>query len=1066
MKKNLAILFIIMIMGLLYAEDPVVENVRLEQRTDGSLKADIYYDVTDADGDTLTITLKASDDDGATWDLALNHVSGDVGDSVLTGADKHIVWDFLADYPDVSGEGYRIRVTASDYKEPRMVFIEGGTFDMGSSDGDGDESPVHTVTLSDFYMDPYEVTKVQYAEFLNATLAQGLVTVSGNSVKQDTTTLLDLSDEDCKIEYADGVFTVTDNKEEHPVTSVTWFGADAYAKYYAKRLPTEAEWEYAARGGSQSQGYTYSGGNEMNDVGWFRANSDNSLQAVGQKQANEVGLYDMSGNVWEWCADKYDRNYYEASPDNDPFGAGNSNNTSRILRGGAWDDAQVKAKPANRNRDQAWIGYKNRGFRCVMGDTNFTALNSITITPQNSTVANRELLNMKCIAQYSDGSSADASRSATWSIISGTCGSINNDGLFTAADNETGTVTVQAEFNGLSAETRVTVESRFETGTLTDIDGNVYTTIKIGDQWWMAENLNVTHYRNGDPILNLTKNADWYYANQGAYCYYNNDIYDSYGALYNWYVLVDNRNIAPAGWHVPSDEDWKKLEKYLGMDQYKLNDKEWRGTDEGGKLKESGTNHWQSPNTGATNESGFSALPGGYRYDTSGEFRSKGKSGYFWSSSNWDGNTPWYRGLGAEESRIYRNYFRKNYGFAIRLIRDDNITQATPVASFTVTPTSGPTGTIFNFDATGCKDSNDPSSELQVRWDWENDGTWDTDFSRSKTESHAYNSEGNKTIRMEVKNNSGLTSLALRQINVNQQFITITYPNGGESFKAQEVIIIRWNSNVSDERLDIDLYKGTEFIQRLKETGTTNDSDFNWAISSDLLTGSDYRIKITGRETGTFDFSDDYFTIINDGNNFETGTVTDIDGNVYQTIKIGDQWWMAENLNVTHYRNGDAIPYVTDNAEWSHLSGGGYCYYNNDSNMANDYGALYNWYAETDARGLAPEGWHVASDEDWKIMEAYLGGSSVAGGKLKEVGFDLWKTPNTGATNESGFGARPGGFRHPNSGIFYSISSYAYFWSVSENNSSWGRNIPYDQERVVLDFYSNLYGFSIRCVMD
>ena len=151
--------------------------------------------------------------------------------------------------------------------------------------------------------------------------------------------------------------------------------------------------------------------------------------------------------------------------------------------------------------------------------------------------------------------------------------------------------------------------------TVTDIDGNTYKTVKIGNQIWMAENLKVTHYRNGDIIPNVTNNFEWAYLSTGAWCVHDNDgsYANTYGYLYNWYAVNDIRNIAPEGWHVPTDEEWKELEMYLGMSQTEADDTGYRGTNEGGKLKEAGTTHWETPNTGATNETGFSALPGGCR---------------------------------------------------------------------------------------------------------------------------------------------------------------------------------------------------------------------------------------------------------------------------------------------------------------------------------------------------------------------------------------------------------------------------------------------------------------------
>lgn len=151
----------------------------------------------------------------------------------------------------------------------------------------------------------------------------------------------------------------------------------------------------------------------------------------------------------------------------------------------------------------------------------------------------------------------------------------------------------------------------YETGTVTDIDGNVYQTIKIGNQWWMAENLKVTHYRNGNAIPNVTSYFSWRDLSSGAYCAYNNDNgnADAYGMIYNWYwyAVDDSRNIAPIGWHVPTDEEWKELEMYLGLSQTEADDTGYRGTDEGDKLK--ATTGWYNNGNG-TNESGFTALPG------------------------------------------------------------------------------------------------------------------------------------------------------------------------------------------------------------------------------------------------------------------------------------------------------------------------------------------------------------------------------------------------------------------------------------------------------------------------
>ncbi len=197
------------------------------------------------------------------------------------------------------------------------------------------------------------------------------------------------------------------------------------------------------------------------------------------------------------------------------------------------------------------------------------------------------------------------------------------------------------------------------------------------------------------------------------------------------------------------------------------------------------------------------------------------------------------------------------------------------------------------------------------------------------------------------------------------------------------------------------------------------------------------------------------------------GTVTDIDGNVYHTVTIGTQCWMLENLKVTHYRNGDSIPNVIDATAWSGLSTGAYCNYNNDSNNATTYGRLYNWYALDDSRKIAPAGWHLPSDAEWTQLTDYLGGESVAGGKLKEIGTIHWNSPNIGATNETGFTALPGGDRHY-SGQFRYMKNYGYWWSSSESDTSnsLSRTLNFSFETIGRYSYPKVCGFSVRCIKD
>ena len=194
---------------------------------------------------------------------------------------------------------------------------------------------------------------------------------------------------------------------------------------------------------------------------------------------------------------------------------------------------------------------------------------------------------------------------------------------------------------------------------------------------------------------------------------------------------------------------------------------------------------------------------------------------------------------------------------------------------------------------------------------------------------------------------------------------------------------------------------------------------------------------------------------------------------------IGGNEWMIENLRVTHYNNGDPIPHVTGNSEWAGLSTGAYCVYDNNSSFADTYGKLYNWYAIDDARSLCPEGWRVPTDDEYLALMYELdpGGvinDNIAGGKMKATGTlgdgGLWSPPNTGATNESGFTALPGGARY-STGLFGGINSLAQFWSATPTPSevlqrAW--NYYMDSSTAILyrNNYSRVIGHSVRCIKD
>ena len=194
--------------------------------------------------------------------------------------------------------------------------------------------------------------------------------------------------------------------------------------------------------------------------------------------------------------------------------------------------------------------------------------------------------------------------------------------------------------------------------------------------------------------------------------------------------------------------------------------------------------------------------------------------------------------------------------------------------------------------------------------------------------------------------------------------------------------------------------------------------------------------------------------------------VTDVDGNNYPTIIINGQEWMADNLRTSKYANGDPIPNVTDNFQWENLTTGAWAHYNNDSQYENPYGKLYNWYTTADSRKVCPIGWHVPSDEEYTLLIDYLGGEFVAGGKMKSTGTQYWVSPNTDATNESGFSGLPGGLRY---GPFSGIGRVGLWWSSTDYNSccAWGRGLLYDGDFVFRDDgTSMMQGYSIRCMKE
>jgi formylglycine-generating enzyme required for sulfatase activity len=311
----------------------------------------ITYDLIEIKASqTFDISLYVSTDNGSTWQGPLEEVSGDVGQNIIVGSGSSIVWNTLREFAMLKGKvGFRVVAKVNDKNLPEMVFVKGGTFQMGSEDGYGNEKPIHSVTVSDFHIGKYEVTQKEWRAIMGTNPSHF---------------------KDC---------------DNCPVEEVSWNDAQEYIKKLNTktgknhRLPTEAEWEYAARGGNQSNDYKYAGTNDESNLyryanfadkninySWSIKTQDDGYKntaPVGSYQPNELGIYDMSGNVSEWCSDWYGSDYYKNSSSNNPKGA--NSGSYRVLRGGAWYYLPAYCRFAIRGSNTPTNRNNNIGFRVV-----------------------------------------------------------------------------------------------------------------------------------------------------------------------------------------------------------------------------------------------------------------------------------------------------------------------------------------------------------------------------------------------------------------------------------------------------------------------------------------------------------------------------------------------------------------------------------------------------------------------------------------------------------------------------------------------------------------------------
>ena len=295
------------------------KNVRAKQ--DG-LSITVQYDMVGKlyRGDEVALTF--STDNGETYSV-IKDAEGDLGSNVLPGKNNEINW-LLIDKDFIIGKIINFRVVTVP---EGMVYVDGGKFTRTGIDGKKKERTEHSIELDSFLMDATEVTQREYRH------------VMGKYASDYTGCM------------------------ECPVENVSWFDAIAYARKVGKRLPTEAEWEYAARGGAYAKGnQSYSGSNRIDDVAWYLANTQ-SKQPVGKKKPNAIGIYDMSGNVWEWCSDWYHDDYFQIAKTENPKGP--DYGTEKVVRGGSWFSNDVFCNVSRRYKLKPDYRDTNFGFRCV-----------------------------------------------------------------------------------------------------------------------------------------------------------------------------------------------------------------------------------------------------------------------------------------------------------------------------------------------------------------------------------------------------------------------------------------------------------------------------------------------------------------------------------------------------------------------------------------------------------------------------------------------------------------------------------------------------------------------------
>ena len=567
-----------------------------------------------------------------------------------------------------------------------------------------------------------------------------------------------------------------------------------------------------------------------------------------------------------------------------------------------------------------------------------------------------------------------------------------------------------------------------------DNDNRSYKIVQIGDQWWMAENLNVGKVVIGDGNTNQLDNKVI-----EKYSYQNLESnLNKYGGLYQWNEMMTHvgevpgkvKGICPDGWHLPSKYEWLTLFNSVG------------GADVAGKKLKSVAGYNNSGN--GTDVYGFNALPSGmYAWDGKQpqllKFMGLGDYSAFYTSTSIDHMVS-YTGFASNSNASFIDEMEFwGYGLCVRCIRDyeTSSSQNAPVADFTASKTNLTKGETIQFS--------DKSINSPVDWAW---SFGDGSNSRDQNPLKIYYEAGNYIVSLEAFNAYGS--------NIKKMNITVTEPAPVSYFTASDTTITKGQSvQFSDKSTN----KPTSWLWKFGDGTTSTEQNPSKTYNSvGTFTVSLQVSNSSGSNTKTITLTVTE-TIKPDG----TGILV-YEGRTYKTIILNGKEWLAENLAY--------LPTVYSSSNGSYTEPRYYVYDYQGTDVAaakasknyTTYGVLYNWVA---AKAACPPGWHLPSDDEWTILTTYLGGISVAGGKMKEAGMAHWLNPNYGATNESGFSALPGGIRISN-GVFGRIGSDGLWWSstVQSPTVAGFSILKFDNSKLWPGGDKKEAGFSVRCVKD